>query len=471
MSVVRRVLANGVALDGERVVEVRSPWSGAVVAQVHQASALQADLALKAAVEARPRLAALSTGERRRVLQGLIEGLTVQRERFAQAICDEAGKPITLARTEVARAIESFTIAAAELTTFAQPPPVVDAMAGIRETEALVHRVPAGVVVGIVPFNFPLNLGVHKVAPALAVGAPMVVKPPPQAPSAMLMLGDLALEAGADPAALQVLPCDNVVAEQLATDPRVAVMSFTGSASVGWRLKPKVARTAVLELGGNAAAIVAADANLELAIPRMVAGAFGYAGQVCIKVQRIVVLAEQWARFVPAFVSAARQVVTGDPRDEKTLCGPVIDERSAQRIDLWVREAVAGGAKVLLGGAFQKQLWQPTVLEGVPHGLRAWAEEIFGPVVALEKVNTLDEAIATVNDSQYGLQAAVFTDSLSTVRRAFAQLEVGGVIVNDAPGFRSDAMPYGGVKASGLGREGIRNTMRDYTEERVLVLR
>ena len=467
----RQVLINGVWVDGERTVEQRSVFSGEVVAKVHQASAAQVQQALQVAHGARARLAKLSSGERRNVLFGIVEGLKKRADEMAFSICVEAGKPITAAQFEVARAIETFTIAAAEVTTFTQAPPVVDAFSNTAGTEALIHRVPAGVIVGIVPFNFPLNLGVHKVAPALAVGAPIIVKPPPQAPSAQLLLAEIALSAGADPAALQVLPCDTVQAEALATDARVRVMSFTGSAAVGWKLKSKVLGKAVLELGGNAAAIVCADAQLDKAVPRLVAGAFGYAGQVCIKVQRIIVLADVWSSFVSQFLEQTKKLVVGDPKDSQTVVGPVIDTKAALRIDAWVQEAESAGAKVLAGGTFKDNLWQPTVLTDVPHHAKAYAEEIFGPVVVLEKVNTFAQAIAAVNDSQYGLQAALFTDSLAQVRQAFAEIEVGGLVVNDAPSFRSDAMPYGGVKNSGLGREGVRSTMIDYTEERVLVLR
>jgi glyceraldehyde-3-phosphate dehydrogenase (NADP+) len=337
--------------------------------------------------------------------------------------------------------------------------------------ECEVRRFPAGVVVGIVPFNFPLNLGAHKVAPALAVGAPIIIKPPPQAPSAQLLLAELAQQAGADPAAFQVVTCDNAVAERLATDPRVRILSFTGSAAVGWALKQKAPGRAVLELGGNAAALVGADADLDWAAERCVAAGFGYAGQVCIKVQRLLVERSAHDAFVERLLARARAVPTGDPAEDRTVCGPVIDDRAAERITAWVDEAVSGGARVLAGHRRSGRLLQPTVLANVPEESRAAKEEIFGPVVAVWPVPDWAAGLRAVNAGQYGLQAGVFTRDLGRVREAFHGLEVGGVIVNDAPSLRSDNMPYGGVKRSGLGREGVRYAMDELTEERVLITR
>ena len=450
---------------------ILAPWDQRIVAQVAQATAEQAERALAFAAAGKARLAALSGGQRRKVLDGIVSRLTARAEELAQVICHEAGKPLTAARGEVARAIETFRLASATLASFGGSVVPVDLAAGAEGTECEVRRFPAGVVVGVVPFNFPLNLGAHKVAPALAVGAPIIVKPPPQAPSAMLLLGEIALEAGADPAAMQVLPCDNTVAEKLATDARVRVMSFTGSAQVGWHLKSVVKAKAVLELGGNAAAIVCADADLDKAASKLAVGAFVYSGQVCIKVQRVVVEAPVWGSFVPKFLAAVEALKVGDPAKEDTQVGPVIDARSADRIEAWVAEAIAAGATVLTRGARKGQLIDPVVLTDVPRTAKAYAEEIFGPVVLLEKVADFGQALMAVNDSRYGLQAAIFSNDLKKIRTAFHELEVGGVIVNDAPAFRSDNMPYGGVKDSGLGREGVRYAMEDFTEERVLVYR
>jgi glyceraldehyde-3-phosphate dehydrogenase (NADP+) len=405
------------------------------------------------------------------VLEGIVAGLRARADEMARSISDEAGKPITSARVEVRRAIEVFRLAAAELTRFGGSIVPVDLTEGTEGVECEIRRFPAGVVVGIVPFNFPLNHGAHKVAPALAVGAPIIIKPPPQAPSAQLLLAEIAQQAGADRAALQVITCDNAVAERLATDPRVRILSFTGSATVGWSLKQKAPGRVLLELGGNAAAIVSADSDLDWAAERCVAAGFGYAGQVCIKVQRVYVEQKAHGAFLEKVLARTKAVPTGDPADERTVCGPVIDDRSAGRITEWVDEAVAGGARVLAGHRREGRLLQPTVLADVPEQSKAAREEIFGPVVAVWPVADWEAGLRAVNAGQYGLQAGIFTHDLARVRQAFHELEVGGVIVNDAPSLRSDNMPYGGVKRSGLGREGVRYAMEELTEERVLVTR
>jgi len=466
-----RLFIEGSWVAGERQVEVRSPWSGEVLRRVAQATPAQAERALAAAFAARSRLAEQSTGKRRDVLEGIVAGLKARAEEMAQLISREAGKPVSIARGEVSRGIEVFRLAAAELSHWGGFIVPVDLDARLAGVDCEVRRFPAGVVVGIVPFNFPLNLGAHKVAPALAVGAPIVIKPPPQAPSAQLLLAEIAQQAGADPAALQTLTCDNTVAEQLATDPRVRVLSFTGSATVGWMLKQKAPGRVLLELGGNAAVVVGADADLDWAAERCVSAGFGYAGQVCIKVQRIYVEKAAYPAFLDKLLARVKQVPSGDPAEERTVCGPVIDDRSADRITAWVDEAIAGGAKVLAGHSRKGRLLQPTVLADVPVDSKAAQEEIFGPVVAVWPVADWGAALAAVNSGKYGLQAGIFTRDLARVRTAFRQLEVGGVIVNDAPNLRSDNMPYGGVKQSGLGREGVRSAMDELSEERVLVTR
>ena len=467
----RKLLVNGSWRDGQGVAELTSPFDGRSLGRVAQASPSDVEDALKAAASARPRLQEQSTGARRELLTAIAKGLRERQAEIAEAICDEAGKPISLARIEVARAIETFTLAAAEVTRFGGEIVPVDLAAGQAGTECEVRRFPAGVVVGIVPFNFPLNLGVHKVAPALAVGAPIILKPPPQAPSPLLILAEIALGAGADPASLQVLPCDTAVAEKLATDPRVRVLSFTGSAKVGWHLKKQAPGKTLLELGGNAAAIVANDADLERAASRLAPSAFGYAGQVCIKTQRIIIDAKVWDTFVARFLAQTQKLRIGDPRSEEVLVGPVINDAAAARITQWVNEAKEAGAQVLLEGKRDGRLLGPTVLTHVPHATRLYREEVFGPVTLLSKSPDFESALAEANEGDYGLQAGVFTRDLRRVRRAFHTLEVGGVIIDDTPSFRSDAMPYGGVKGSGLGREGVRYAMEELTEPRVLVLR
>jgi acyl-CoA reductase-like NAD-dependent aldehyde dehydrogenase len=457
--------------EGTTHAEVTSPWSGAVVARVAQADAAAVERALAFASEGRARLAAQSTHQRRKVLAGIAQRLEAGAAELAKTISDESGKPISAARVEVARAVETFTLAAAEVTAPSGVAMAFDSLASAVGTEGEVRRFPAGVVVGIVPFNFPLNLGAHKVAPALATGCPIIVKPPPQAPGAQLALARIAAEAGADPAALQVLPCSNDVAERLATDPRVRVLSFTGSARVGWQLKQKAAGKVVLELGGNAAAIVCADADLGVAAGRLALSGFSAAGQVCIKVQRIVVEAPVYDAFVERFLREVAKLGVGDPSLESTVVGPVIDDGAANRVEAWVSEAIAGGAKPLLRGRREGRVLWPTVLSEVPRDAKVRCEEVFGPVVAVSKAVDFGAALREANDSQWGLQAGVFTHDWRKARQAFHALEVGGVVVNDAPSFRADAQPYGGVKGSGLGREGLRSAMADFTEERTLVWR
>ena len=466
-----RLLLQGEWVQTPETASVYAPWDGRLLARVAQASEAQAESALDFAVGARSRLQAQSAGARRAVLEAVAAGIVARSREFEDLICHQAGKPRTLARAEVRRAAQVFRLAAAELSRFGGSVVPVDLEEASAGLECEVRRFPAGVVVGIVPFNFPLNLGAHKVAPALAVGAPIVIKPPPQAPAPQLLLAELVRAAGADPAALQVLPCRDAVAEQLATSPKVRVLSFTGSARVGWQLKQKAKGKVLLELGGNAAALIAADADLDWAAERCSVAGFGYAGQVCIKVQRIFIERPVYEAFLERFLARARAVLTGDPSLEATLCGPVIDDNSAQRIAAWVDEAVALGGRVLLGGKPQGRLVAPTVLVDVPLSAKLAREEVFGPVVVLWPVDSWEAGLAAVNASDYGLQAGVFTRSLGNVRSAFHQLEVGGVLVNEPPSFRSDNAPYGGVKASGLGREGVRSAMEAMTEERLLITR
>lgn len=335
----------------------------------------------------------------------------------------------------------------------------------------MVRRVPRGPVLGIAPFNFPLNLVAHKVAPSLAVGAPILVKPAPRTPLSALILGEILAETDLPEGAFSVLPLGNEDTAKLVADPRLPVVSFTGSGPVGWSLAEAAPRKhVVLELGGNAAAVVLADwPDLAGAAARIATFGNYQAGQSCIAVQRVLVERSAADEFVPALVEAVRALKTGDPYDTTVDVGPVVDEAAAERIVAWVEEAAAGGAKVLTGGSRKGATVEPTVLTDVPANAKAWAEEIFGPVLAVSVVDSADEAFAAVNASAYGLQAGVFTRDVQLAFRASAELEVGGVIVGDVPSYRADQMPYGGVKGSGVGREGVLAAMHDLTEERVTV--
>ncbi|MCC7110856.1 MAG: aldehyde dehydrogenase family protein [Deltaproteobacteria bacterium] len=467
----RHPLVNGGDASGGALAEVKAPFDGRVVTRVHLATREHLEQALSAAVAARPRLASQSIGERRRLLGALAEGLRARADELVDAIVNEAGKPRVLARSELERAGEVVALAAAEATRFCGELVPVDGMAAAAGSTAEVRFFPAGVIAGIVPFNFPLNLGVHKLAPALAVGAPILLKPPPQAPSALLVVGDILRRAGADPAAVHVLPCDNELAEALATDERVRVLSFTGSARVGWQLKRGCAGRALLELGGNASAIVCADADLDAASARLSTGAWAYAGQVCIKTQHILVEDAVFEAFAERFCNRAHKLLAEDPASPTAFVGPVIDDNAASRIEAWVQEALAAGARALVPFRRRGRLLDPCVLTDVPATARVSCEEVFGPVTVLTSVGSFDEALGRVQASPYGLQAAIFANDLRRIRRAFHELDVGGLIVNDATTFRSDAMPYGGNRRSGLGREGLRYAMEAFTEPRVLVIR
>lgn len=451
---------------------VRSPWDGRVVAEVGLADRALVEEAVEAAARARPAMAALTAAERAAALARIGEGLAARREALAAAIVDEAGKPLSLARGEVDRALETFSFARDEARRLGGEVVPLDAAASGRGRLGIVRRVPAGPVAAISPFNFPLNLLAHKVAPALAAGCPVVAKPASQTPSAALLLAEAAAEAGLPEGALSVLPCPSSEAAPMVEDERVRVLSFTGSREVGHALyRAAGPKRVLLELGGNAAAIVEPDADLAAAAERLAYGAYVYAGQVCISVQRIYVHAAVYEHFLDAFVGAARGLRCGDPRDPLVLAGPVVDDGAAERVEAWVEEAIAAGARAPLRGARRGRLLEPTVLVDVDPALRVSREEVFGPVALVAPYTDLDDAIRRVNDSAYGLQAAVFTRSISELLRAFEGLEVGGVVHDDASTFRVDQMPYGGVKGSGLGREGLRWAVEEMTELRHLVVR
>ncbi len=454
-------------------------WGGAKLADVVLADAALAEEATKAAVLAFQKLRASSSYLRKRLLFEVARAIEADAAHLAELLARECGKPITQAKGEIARAVCTFELAAEEATRIGgevMPLDVTKPAEGYRGEWFLV---PAGPVLGIAPFNFPLNLVAHKVAPALACGASIVLKPPPQAPLSALALGAIVREAakkvGAPENVLQVLPCTNEVAEGMVKDDRFKVLSFTGSDKVGWHLKAISGKKRVLlELGGNAAAILHDDGAFDFALGRIFTGSFAYAGQVCIKVQRIYVQNAILAKFTDKFLEKAKAAKPSDPMDEKALLSSMIDEANAKRIVSWVGEAVKSGkAKLLCGGTREGANVVPTVLaiEGSGRGLKVVDDEIFGPVVTIHGYETWDEALTLAADTRFGLQAGIFTDSQSRVRQAILRLDVGGLIVNDVPTFRVDNMPYGGVRDSGLGREGVRFAIREMCETRLVVTR
>jgi acyl-CoA reductase-like NAD-dependent aldehyde dehydrogenase len=384
----------------------------------------------------------------------------------------EGGKAVQHARGEVARLIDTFRVAAEEAVRIGGEVLPLDLSAAAADYRGMWRRVPIGPCSFICPFNFPLNLAAHKIAPAIAAGCPFVLKPAPRTPLGALFLGSLLAETDLPDGAFSIVPCSIPDAAPLVEDDRIKLLSFTGSQRVGWDLKRRAGRKkVVLELGGNAACVVDEDADLDDAVARITIGSFHHAGQSCIGVQRVLVHEAIYDDFRDRLVAAARALPTGDPRDPETFLGPMIDEREAIRVEAWIEEAVTAGARVLCGGERRGALVTATVMEAVPKDQRVWCREVFGPVVVLRPFATFDEALAEVNDSDYGLQAGVFTRDIYKAHQAWDELEVGGVIIGDIPSWRVDHMPYGGVKESGFGREGLRYAIEDMTEIRLLVLR
>jgi acyl-CoA reductase-like NAD-dependent aldehyde dehydrogenase len=457
--------------ESDQPIEIWTPGGERRVGASFEATADQLEHAIEAAVASRPRLAAQAPYQRSALLRAVSAGMLDQLEEFARLLSEEAGKPIKDARTEVERTAMAFRIAAEEAERISGE--VIDL--GLNPASAgrigLTRRFPAGPVAGISPFNLPLSLAAHKLAPALAVGCPIVLKIPSQTPLALLKLAKLIETSGALPGSVTMAPMSIAVGDRLVTDDRFKVLSFTGSPRVGWDMKARSGRKrVVLELGGNAGALVDSTADLDWAARRCVQGAFKYAGQTCISVQRVYVHAQVWTEFADRFVKLAAGLRVGDPAQESTDVGPLINREAADRVRRWVAEAVADGATVLLGGDGEGSYLPPTVLTDVPPAARVCREEVFGPVAILSRVESFDAGLDAINDSVFGLQAGVFTADLASSWRAFERLEVGGVILNDSPTYRIDHMPYGGVKDSGLGREGIRYAIEELTERRLLVI-
>ncbi|GAA4231143.1 acyl-CoA reductase-like NAD-dependent aldehyde dehydrogenase [Streptosporangium album] len=456
---------------GDAELTVTNSHDGRIVGVCSVPTADQVEEAVAAAVAVQKQAAALPVHVRAEALSHVSRRLAERAEEIAHLIMEENGKPIFWARGEVNRAISTFRFAAEETRRLGGEAVRLDTEAGSAGRLAYVSRVPHGPVLAITPFNFPLNLVAHKVAPAIAVGAPIIVKPAPATPISSLVLGEILAETALPEGMFSVLPVPNDRAATLVDDPRLPVVSFTGSGPVGYAIMDQVPRKHVtLELGGNAAAVVLADADLDWAASRVALFSNYQAGQSCIAVQRVIVEESVREDFVARLVPAVEALVTGDPADDRTQVGPLVSVEAAERVEQWVKEAVAAGARLLAGGTRDGATVAPTVLTDVPHDAKVSREEVFGPVMIVQSVPGVDEAFAAVNDSAYGLQAGVFTRSLDVAFRANRELEVGGVIIGDVPSYRADQMPYGGVKGSGVGREGVRSAMADFTYEKVMVL-
>ncbi len=451
--------------------EVRSPFSGDLVAHFSVAPRETVEESIAAAARAAAEMRDLARHRLADSIRLIAEGIRARAEEFARTIATEAGKPVKLARAEVERGIATFTYAAEEARRFAGEVIPLDGQATGAGRVGWTERVPRGVVFGITPFNFPLNLVAHKVAPALASRNAIIVKPSPRTPLTSLLLGEVFLASGLPASALQVVPMEVGTIDVVLEDERVAMISFTGSAEIGWRLRAQSGRKAVaLELGGNAPVVVDETADLPLAVERTAAAAFAYAGQVCISAQRVIVHEKVAAPFTRMFVERAGCLRTGDPLDEATELPNMIDEAAARRAEGWINEAVDAGARLLCGGRRRGSLLEATVLTNVHGEMRVNSEEVFAPVATIQSSPDFEDALAEANNTRYGLQAGVFTRDMARALRAFRALEVGGVMINDAPAFRVDNMPYGGVKQSGAGREGVRYAMEEMTEQRLIVI-
>ena len=453
-------------------LEVTDKYTGEVAFRVAQADAKTIDAGIQGAVEAAEPMARMPSYARQDVLQHCVTRFKERFDELAYALCVEAGKPIKDSEGEVTRLIDTFRIAAEESVRMTGEVQPLDISPRAKGYQGIWKRVPIGPCSLISPFNFPLNLAAHKIAPAIAVGCPFVMKPASRTPLGAIIMGEVLAETNLPKGAFSILPAHREGADLFTEDDRLKLLSFTGSPGVGWDLKAKAGKKkVVLELGGNAAVVIDRDADLDDAVDRTVFGAFYQSGQSCIGVQRIVVHDDVYDAFKDKLVAKTKTLIAGDPHNRDTFVGPMIDVKEAERLDKWIEEAVAGGATLLCGGKRDGAMLEATLLENVSGDTKLNREEAFGPVAFFERFSTWQEALDIVNDSKFGLQAGIFTRDIFQVLDAWDHLDVGGVVVNDVPSYRVDNMPYGGVKDSGLGREGIRFAMEDMTEIRNLVIR
>ena len=453
-------------------LEVTNKYTGEVATKVAMADADTIDKAIAAAQQAQPAMAALAPYERQAVLEHCVKRFTERADELAKALCIEAGKPIKDAKGEVTRLIDTFKIAAEESVRINGETVNLEISARAKGYQGMTKKVPIGPCSFISPFNFPLNLAAHKVAPAIAAGCTFVLKPASRTPIGALIIGEVLAETDLPKGAFSILPCSRDGADLFTTDERLKLLSFTGSPDVGWALKAKAGKKpVVLELGGNAACVVDEDADIEDAIERVIVGAYYQSGQSCISVQRLLVHRNIYDEFKTRYVEKVKGLVSGDPSNEDTFIGPMISEGEAERLHSWIEEAKDKGAAVLCGGTRNGAMLDATVMENVPKDCDASAEEAFGPLSILVPFDDFDEALKEVNNSRYGLQAGVFTRDIYKAHQAWNELDVGGVVIGDVPSWRVDNMPYGGVKDSGLGREGIRYAIEDMSETRLMVIR
>ncbi len=464
-------LANEPAAPNQDL-EVTDKFTGEVATRVAMANVAVIDQAITSAVEADGAMRNMAPYERQDVLNHCVRRFTERFDELAMALCIEAGKPIKDSRGEASRLIDTFRIAAEESVRISGEVMNLEISPRARGYRGMYKRVPIGPCSFISPFNFPLNLAAHKVAPAIAVGCPFVLKPASRTPIGAIIIGEVLAETDLPKGAFSILPCHRDGADLFTTDDRFKLLSFTGSPGVGWDLKARAGKKkVVLELGGNAACVVDSDANLDDAVGRLIVGAFYQSGQSCIGVQRVIIHETIYDELKERFVAATKSLIAGDPKDEDTFIGPMISEKETLRLEQWIDEAEKAGGKVLCGGSRIGAILEATLLEDVPKDQTICTHEAFGPVAVLSRFTNFSDALEQVNDSTFGLQAGVFTRDLYHMQQAWDTLDVGGVIIGDVPSWRVDNMPYGGVKDSGLGREGVRFAMEDMTEIRNLVIR
>ncbi len=466
-----RLLINGKWEDGAQVREIKSPYDGRVAAKVHFAGLAQVEETVNHAEKAFAKTKRLSSFERSTVLEKISSEIGRRSKEIAESIVLSSGKPLKYAKAEVSRGVNTFQIASEEAKRIYGEVIPLDLSPQTKGRWGIVGHFPLGIIAGITPFNFPLNLVAHKVAPALATGNAFIARPASQVSPTTMLLAEIIAETDYPAGGFNALPCGYEAAETLVDDARIKMITFTGSPEIGWNLKKKAHKKIVtLELGGNAAVVVEPDANLEYAVPRTVMGSFAYSGQVCISIQRIFLHDAIYERFMADFVEAVQKLRMGDPLDGNTDIGPMIDLDSAAKTEEWIDEAVENGARIVVGGGRDGAMFEPTILTDVRPELRISWLEAFAPVVVVYRYHDFEEALREVNHSIYGLQAGVFTNNLSKAYQAFGKLDVGGVIINDVPTFRIDHMPYGGVKESGMGREGLRYAIEEMTELKLMAI-
>ncbi|MBO1255785.1 aldehyde dehydrogenase family protein [Alteromonas sp. 5E99-2] len=460
------------AVFANQDLKVIDKYNGEVATSVAKAGADVIDKAIQAAEDAQPAMTAMPAYERQAVLEHCVKRFQERFDEIALALCLEAGKPIKDAEGEVTRLIDTFKIAAEESVRIEGEVLNLEITPRAKGYQGMTKKVPIGPCSFISPFNFPLNLAAHKVAPAIAAGCTFVLKPASRTPIGALIIGEILAETTLPKGAFSILPCSRDGADLFTVDERLKLLSFTGSPEIGWELKAKAGKKPViLELGGNAACVVDEGADLDDAITRIIFGAYYQSGQSCISVQRIIVHESLYDEFKERFVAEVKALKSGDPKNRDTFIGPMIAESEAVRLKTWVDEAVAAGASLLAGGERDGAMLQATVLENAPANSAINEEEAFGPVTVLSKFSDFDEALTSVNNSKFGLQAGIFTRDIYKIQKAWDVLDVGGVVIGDVPSWRVDNMPYGGVKDSGLGREGIKYAIEDMTETRLLVIR